>query len=70
MPNRVFYFALALLGFANAMPAHPCQQNQMAWQSWIGRGEPYSVAVCDGSDPLKRYREVSSTLLQVTANHG
>lgn len=45
--------------------AQSCLNQLNTFQTWVSHGEPYSVAVCRGSDPLQFFEEVNAGLLQV-----
>jgi hypothetical protein len=54
---------------SGAVLADTCLQSPDAFRSWVNKGEPYSVAVCDGSDPQKLFQEANAALLQATTNY-
>ncbi len=66
MPGRCLAFLLAAaIGCSTALYAG-CGRgvNPVAWEHWVNQGEPYSIAVCDGSDPTERFEEKRLELQQ------
>ncbi len=54
------------LACGGATWAQGCLQSSEAFQSWVDKGEPYSVADCRGSSPQQLFREAYAELLQAT----
>jgi hypothetical protein len=54
---------------SGAVLADTCLQSPDAFRSWVNKGEPYSFAVYDGSDPQKLFQEANAALLQATTNY-
>lgn len=67
--RRIFACSLPLFFLAGPAVAMTCQANSAAWQKWVSQGEPYSVAVCDGSDPRVRFEQAEGRVLQVSTGH-
>jgi len=47
--------------------AQSCLNQLNTFQTWVSHGEPYSVAVCRGSDPLQFFEEVKR---RIAPGHG
>lgn len=60
---------LLLSCITTAALAQNCLQTAAAFQSWLDKGEPYSVATCQGVDPQKLFQQANAALLQATTNH-
>ncbi len=69
MLKYVLLFLFVAFNGANLVLANTCQESRVAWQNWVAKGEPYSVAVCQGSDPRNHFREANAELLQATTNY-
>jgi hypothetical protein len=52
---------------SGALAAQSCVQTAASFQSWVSKGEPYSVAECQGSDPQQVFRQANAELMEATA---
>jgi hypothetical protein len=61
-------FVIGVWLFAGSAFALVCQTDRKQWRAWQRAGEPYSVAVCDGTDPQELYETAKAALAHKPTN--